>query len=377
MKLSLPQQEFLPALQAVARSCGVRASLPVLANLLMEAENGTVKLSATNLELGVIKSIQADIQEEGAITVPAKTLLEIVGSLSGEKLEVESIGEHLKISTKHFQAKLNCIAESEFPTIPIITESSITVDSGVLKESLPQITFAAASDEGRPVLTGVLVEIKNDKLELVATDGFRLAHKHVGLKSSGNTGMRALIPRRTLEEVVRLLTGEDEESPERLGEPPGVEIGTSENQNQMIFKFKRTYLSSRLIEGQFPAWEKIIPASFENKTIVQRAALLRAVKLASVFAKDAANILKIETGDGKVKILSEAKEIGGQETELEAEVSGSPILIALSSRFLSEILQAISSQTVLIQFSGNLSPVVIRPADEPELEYVIMPIRLN
>lgn len=371
MKVAILQQDLLPKLQSVTRSIGIRNTLPVLANILLETENGKLKLAATNLELGVIKRVNADVSEEGSITVPAKTFLDMVSSLSGSNLTLESANDQLKVSSKNFNATINGISSSEFPAIPLASESSITLDGQVLEQALPEITFAAASEEGRPILTGILTEISKDSLELVATDGFRLAHKTVKLEGASQS-FKSLIPRRTFEEVVRLIA-------EDLGDDKGekVELSTSDNQNQMIFKIGQTQLSSRLIEGQFPVWEKIVPQKFENRTVVDRVQALKAVKLASIFAKDNANIVKFETKQNSLMIASEAKELGAQQTEIEAQVEGSQIVIAFNARYLLEALSAMTKAQVAIEFSGNLSPALVKPIGEEGLEYVIMPIRLS
>jgi len=371
MKLSILQQDLLPALQSASRS-STKTTLPVLSNILLQTEDGKLKLSATNLEIGVIKKVNANITEDGEITIPARTLVEIVSALDGQTIEIESQAEQLKITTKNFNATINGISASEFPAIPLSSENSILIDAKVLSSSLPQITFAAASDEGRPVLTGILTEIKKDSIELVATDGFRLAHKTAKLESSTDSTFRSLIPRRTFEEVVRLIS-------EDLGSSKDekIEISTSEGQNQMIFKIGNSQLSSRLLEGQFPTWEKIIPTEFKNRTVVDRGELLKAIKLASVFAKDNSSIVKINTKESKLVITSEAKELGSQETDVDAQVEGEQILIAFNARFLIEALNATNASQVGIEFSGNLSPALIKPLGQEGLEYVVMPIRLS
>lgn len=378
MKFTILQQDLLPVVQAVARSVGVRANLPVLANVLIQTESGKLKFSATNLEVGVIKVINAQIEEEGEITVPAKTLLEVVASLVGAEITVETTGEQLRLSTiggnasKSFKATLNGISAMEFPSIPLSSEQSLKISSKVLQRSLPQITFAAASDEGRPVLTGILTEIKDGSLQLVATDGFRLAHVKHPFEGDLKQDFKVLIPRRTFEEIVRLIA-------EDLGaEDEPIELSTSENQNQVVFKIGNTQLSSRLIEGQFPSWEKIVPTKYENRTIVDRQELIKAVKLASVFAKDASSVIKVETGaESGLKLSSETRELGEQQTQIEAQVEGGEIVIAFNSRYLIEALSAAPTTQVAIEFSGNLSPVLIKPIGEVGLEYVVMPIRLN
>lgn len=372
MKVLIQQSELFPVLQSVARSCGIKTTLPVLSNVLLSTSEGKLVLSATNLELGVIKKVDAQIIEEGEITVPARTFVEIIASLTGSTIELESFQELLKITTPSFSANLNGISAQEFPAIPLASDHGITLDGKILKESIPEIVFAAAADEGRPVLTGILTEIKKGSLELVATDGFRLAHKSVKTSQVNGLGFRSLIPRRTFEEVVRLIAEEPS-----LKDSSSIDVATTENQNQMIFKIGDTQLSSRLIEGQFPSWEKIVPANFTNKTVIDRADLLKAVKLASVFARGEANIIKLQTSNNKLKLASEGRELGTQQTELEAVSEGEDITIAFNAKFLQDALAAATSAKVLIHFSGNLTPAVIKPDADEELEYVIMPIRVS
>lgn len=367
MKLTILQQDLLPVLQSVSRSCGVRSTLPVLANILLETEDNTLKLSATNLEIGVVRSVKAQVADQGSITVPARTFLEIVSSLPQENIDIESGGDQLKITTSKFSGTLNGIPSTEFPAIPLSSENPVLVEATAIKGGLPQISFAAASDEGRPILTGILTEIKKGTLEMVATDGFRLAHKTTKLNHREETAFRSLIPRRTFEEVVKLIAEE--------GEVESIEISTSEN--QMIFRINQTLLSSRLIEGQFPSWEKIIPESAQNRTIVDRQEFLKGVKLASVFAKDSANIVKIEAKAGGLKLTSEARELGTQESEIDASVEGDEVQVAFNSRYITEAVSACSASQIAIEFSGNLSAALIKPVGDEGLEYVIMPVRLS
>lgn len=371
MKLKVLQQDLLPAVQAVSRSVGAK-NLPVLANILLKTTENGLQLQATNLEIGVIKNIHCKVEEQGSLTVPARTFLEVISPLVGVELELIGTNDQLNITAPNFSGSLNGIPASEFPTIPLAADQSVEIETKVLQESLPQITFAAASDEGRPILTGILTEIKRNGVELVATDGFRLAHKTVSTKISEDISFRALIPRKTFEEVVRVLG--EESNAQKEGK---IKVSTSENQNQMIFAIGETTISSRLIEGQFPSWEKIVPTKFVSKATLERSEFIRAVKLASVFARNEANVIKIETQEKQLKLTSEAKQLGAQETEVDAQIEGEAVTIAFNSRYLLDALSACSSKQIVIEFSGDLSPALIKPVDEKDLEYVVMPIRLT
>lgn len=367
MKFSILQQDLWPSLQAVARSCGVRSQLPVLSNILLSADKGQVKLSATNLEIGVVKLISAEVTEEGEITVPSKTLTDVVANLSGEKIGFTASEDQLEINTGSFSSKINGISAAEFPSIPLAGKEAAVIAPEAFVKSLPQVTFAAAADDGRPILTGILTEIKDKKLQLVATDGYRLAHKTVPLPEGAT--FRALVPRRTLEEISRLI-GEEESD--------NIKIATSDDQNQIIFKFGNTQVSSRLIEGQFPAWEKIIPAEAKARLVVERAEILKAVKLASVFTRNEANVVKLQNpASGGLVLTSEAKEVGSQKKEIEATVEGEEMQIAFNTKFLMDVLSVISTSQVIIELSGSLSAALIKPMGEEGLQYIIMPVNLS
>lgn len=366
MKFSILQQDFISSLQAVARSCGVRSQLPVLGNILLASDEGKLKLAATNLEIGVVKKISADITEEGEITVPAKTLVELVANLAGEKITFSTNGDCLEISTANFSSNISGIPASEFPTIPLQSSEGVVLELEVLVKSLPEVMFCAASDDGRPILTGILTEIKGGNLQLVATDGYRLAHKVMPTKEKLN--FKALVPRRTFEEAARLISENKTDQ---------VEISTSEDHNQMIFSFGNTKLSSRLIEGQFPSWEKIIPTQTKARIIIERLELLKAVKLASVFTRSEANIVKLHNIGRDLILTSEAKELGNQEKKVEAEVEGEELEIAFNTKFLIDVLQAVNSSQVIIELSGNLSAALIKPVGEEGLQYIIMPVNLS
>ena len=365
MKFSSLQQDLLPSLQTVSRSVGMHGNLPVLGNILISAADNKLKIAATNLEIGVIKNINAKVTEPGEITIPAKTLVELINGLGDLDINFESKGDNLEIESGNFKAKINGISANEFPAIPVNGDQVVSFRKEILKK-INEVLFAAAIDEGRPTLTGVLIESTKESLNFVATDGFRLAHKH--LKVEKNSSFKSLIPKRTFEEVLRILDEEDVED---------VEISTSKDQNQIIFKIGNVLISSRLIEGNFPSWEKIIPTDIKTRVIVERSLFFKAIKLASVFAKGEANVVTLNPGTGKISITSEAKELGNQQNEVEAEVSGENFGVSFNAKFLQDLLQAVSAQQILMELSGPLSATLIKPMGVEGLEYILMPVRTN
>lgn len=373
MKFSVLQQDFLPILQAVARSVGYRSTLPVLDNVLLAVEDlpagkagKKLKIAATNLEIGVIKYLSIEAEEPGEITVPAKTLAELISGLGQNKVSLESNGEILTLQSGKFKATLNGIAASEFPAIPLSSEKGISFPKEAFLAS-SQILFASAVDEGRPVLTGILTEVVDNKLDFVATDGFRLAHRRFDLPKN-TIQFKSLVPKRTFEEVLRLISEEEVDE---------VTIAVSGNQNQAVFSLGNTIVSSRLIEGQFPAWGKIIPQKIVARAMVEKNELLQAIKLASVFAKNEANVVVLTTHKGLLKLESHAKEVGGQENEIEGEVEGEQLQAAFNSKFLQDAISAVPSSQVMLEFSGALSAALIKPIGVEGLEYIIMPVRLS
>ena len=365
MKFTVLQQDLLPSLQAVSRSVGVRSTLPVLDNIYISAEGKKIKIAATNLEIGVIKHLSVEVEKAGGITVPAKTLVDLVSGLGPNKITLESTDEILTVQSAKLKATINGISATEFPAIPLSKDKGIDFPKEALLSS-SQILFASAVDEGRPVLTGVLTEVLGGKLDFVATDGFRLAHRQVSLPKDVPE-FKSLIPRRTFEEILRLMAEEDVET---------INISTSENQNQVIFSLGQTIVSSRLIEGNFPAWGKIIPTEIVARAMVDKEELLKAIKLAAVFAKNEANIVVLTIKKNSLGLKSSVKELGSQENEIEADCEGD-MQIAFNNKFLQDAISNIPSSQIMIEFSGLLSAALIKPIGVGGLEYIVMPVRLS
>jgi DNA polymerase III subunit beta len=366
MKFTILQQDLLPILQSVSRSTGVRSTLPVLDNLLLAVEGAKLKVAATNLEIGVIKYVSITEGVDGELTVPAKPLVELISTLGQNKVTVESTGEILTVASGKVKASINGISATEFPAIPLSSGTDTNFPKDIFLSS-QQILFAAAVDEGRPVLTGILTDIKDSKLDFIATDGFRLAHKQIKLEQEIKD-FKSLIPKKTFEEILRIISEQEVEQ---------ISLSASENQNQVVFTLGQTIVSSRLIEGNFPAWEKIIPQKIIGRMVVEKSLLTQAVKLASVFARNEANIVILNTKKGSVSLRSSAKEIGSQQNEIEADIEGDDLEIAFNTKFLQDAISNIPTSQLMIEFSGNLSASLIKPVGLEGLEYIVMPVRLS
>ena len=371
MKVSVLQENLSKGVAIVSRSTSTQAQLPILANILLATEKGRLKLSATNLETGINFYLGAKIEEEGAITVPAKTLVELISSLSPEKIHLETKGDSLKISSLNFKAEINGINASEFPKIPSFKgKPSFAFEAKDFKEMVDQVAFSAATDEGRPVLTGVRLAVKNGKLSLVATDGYRLSVKRLQSPirqpvEQAKFKKPLIIPARTLQEV------------SRIKEEGEIKILIMEKGNQLIFGLEDVEVVTRLIEGEFPAFEKIIPGEKKTKAVVDREELLRAIKITSIFARETANIVKFQISKNKLQISANAPQVGSNEALVEVKIEGEENEIAFNFRYLVDFLNSVTSEEIAFEMTGPLNPGVFKIKDDPAFLHIIMPVRLQ
>lgn len=370
MKLTVLQENLNDALHIASRFTSPKAQLPVLANLLLSAEKNRLIISSTNLEISSSVSIGAKVENVGQITVPSRTLTDIVANLKPGSVNLNSDKEHLEIRLDGFTSSVSGMNASDFPSVPKeLGKSSVTLKAKKFSEVLSYVLFAVSTDETRPVLTGVLMIIDPDKLELVATDGFRLSRSQLRLGKSGKIDSdRLIIPKTALSELSRLGAGENE-------------IGFSFNkeESRVVFSVGNTILSSRIIEGDFPDFEKIIPKNNQVKLDLNKEDFLRSVKLASVFARDSANVVKIEIGKKNINITSESSQSGSQKNSVDAKVQGltEDISIAFNYRFLEEFLGSVTGENVLVEINDASSPGVFLDPKDKNYLHLIMPVKLQ
>ncbi len=369
MKLSVMQENLARGLQIVSRAVSTRSTLPVLANVLLRTEDAGLKLTATNLEIGITCWVPGKIDTDGATTVPARLLTDLVNSLPGsERVDLElQAGESLRIRSGHFESHIKGIDADEFPAIPSAGERPTTrIAQKVLRKALAETTFAAATDEARPILTGVLARFEGDHLTLAAADNYRIAVKTIPvLDPVEDTSI--VVPARSLAELVRVLAEVEE----------AVDIVLSPSRNQVLFHLEGVDLVSRLIDGQFPNYQQVLPQTHTTRAVVEREELLKAVRLAALIASSSANIIKLEVGvDGETGLTVTANaEIGDNEGRIEAAVEGDGTTIAFNARYLTDVLQNVDVDQFAIELNGPLSPGVFRPVEESGYVHVVMPVR--
>ena len=367
MKLKVLQENLQTSLTNASRFVSSKAQLPVLANILLKATKTKLVVASTNLEIAISSAIGAQVSQEGEIAVPARAITEIVANLLPGTVTLTAEKEQLKIESQNSTLNVLSMNTADFPVIPqkIEAKDSLSLPKEPFLQGLSQVLFASSIDETRPVLTGVLMIFKPQELVLVATDGFRLSQKRIegkGLKKS----QRLILPKSVLVEIARL-SAEGEE----------ILFNYKESENQAAFAFSDTVLSSRVLEGEFPDFEKIMPKETSLSVELDKEDFLRAVKLSSVFARESANIVKLVFSKNSAKILAESPSSGSQETEIEARTEGAGLEIAFNYRFLEEFLHATRGETVKIGLSSAASPGVFTDPSDKSFMHLIMPVRVQ
>jgi len=362
------QENLARGLSVVSRAVSNR-SLPVLTNVLLKTEDAGLKLTATNLEIGITYWVPGKIESDGATSVPARLLTDLVNSLpGGEPIDLElGDGETLHIRSGRFESNIKGISADDFPTVQTAGERPVTrIPQNVLRHALDETAFAAASDEARPILTGVLARFEGDQLTLAAADNYRIAVKTITILDPVEE-TSVVIPARALHELSRVLTDTDDP----------VSVVLAHARNQVLFHLEGVDLVSRLIDGQYPNYQSVLPASHSTRAVLDREELLRAVRPAALIAHESANIVKLGVGlDGDSGITVSANaEVGDHVGRIEAEVDGDGTTIAFNARFLADVLTNVDAEQFALELNGPLSPGVFKPLGDDRYVHVVMPLR--
>ena len=371
MKLQVLQENLNKALSFSSRFASPKAQLPVLGNILLSAKKTKLLVSATNLEISISIALGAQVKEDGELTVPAKTIVDIVSNLPPSTVQLETQKENLEISCTGFSSRLSGMNSSDFPVVPfsIGKGTGINLPKEDFLESLSQVSFSASSDETRPIITGILFVFEKGSLYMVATDGFRLSQKKIKLDSVVKI-KKLVLPKTALLELPRV--AEDQDT---------LVFSYKEKENQILFETGNVVLSSRILEGEFPPYDKIIPKDTSIKIRVDKEELLRAVRLASVFARDSANVVRMVVGKDDLQLLAESSSSGSQKTKIEATVESTSgeggFEIAFNYRFLEDFIKAVKGEEVNMGFSNANSPGVFTDPKDPDYLHLIMPVKIQ
>jgi DNA polymerase-3 subunit beta len=373
MKLSCLQENLDRGLNVVGRAVAVRTTLPITNNVLLATDKSRLKLSATNLEMAISCWIGAKVEEEGAITVPARLLSEFISSLPTENVDMVLSPQTKTVGLKcaRFEARISGVDAKDFPPIPKVEGGIATkVEVEAFKQAIAQVAFAAATEESRPVLTGVDAEFDGDTLTLAAADGFRLAVYKLPLAQPVAQKTEVIIPARTLAELNRLMADQEE----------AVEITVNPEKGQALFKLKDIELVSQLIQGSFPNYSQLIPKKYTTKAVISVADFLRATKTASIFARDGSGIVRLvvapggEMTPGKVTVSARSEEIGDDVGEIDAMVEGDEAKIAFNGKYLTDVLGVLGEAQVALETTNPSSPGVLKPVGVDNYIHVVMPM---
>lgn len=375
MKLTITQAQLAYGLGIVSRAVSPRSTLQVLNNILIATDEGRLRLSATNLELGITCWIGAEIEEEGSVTLPARIFSDLVNTLPGDKV-------HLSLTTRTQTLNIHCgtsnfdikgIDAQEFPPMPVPDLSTgVELNIADFKNMIHQVSFAASSDEARPVLQGVLMEIIDSEISLAATDGFRISVRTAALTSSTSSPVNVIIPARSLSELARIATDGNE----------SVIMVVPPDRGQVIFHMKNVELVTQLIEGDFPDYKAIIPRTFKTRTIISTNEFLKACRQGEIIAREGNNVIRLNLqpqneAPGTVEFSTQSEEMGSGEVVVDANIEGPELLVAFNVRFLSEVLEVINTPNTVLETNANNTPGLLSPVGTDSFRHVIMPMHLG
>lgn len=372
MHIVCTQENLAKGVNLVSKISTTRGSLPILSNILIKAQNGEIILSATDLELGIKTLVPGKVELSGSITIPARLLNEFVNSCNDEQISIELEGESVEVSSKRYTAHLNGLDASEFPLIPELKGTPFAlINAEVLRTAMAQVAFAASRDESRPILTGINLIFKANQIKLVATDSYRLVEKSIKGNSLVESDTAVAIPVTTILEVLRIINSED------------TEIKIYLTDNQVMFVISRTTIVSRIVEGKFPEYEQLIPKSFSNTTILEKTELVNALKLTNLFAREAANNVKIKIKPNLLELIAIAPQVGDNVARLVSVTQGEEMEIAFNTKYLLDALAQIHQNKVVlhtnkpINASERTDPGMLTGEEDTSYRSIIMPLRMD
>ena len=364
MKFRISKEAFLEGLQKVQHVVSSRTTLPILSNVLLVARDGRLQFTTTDLDVGITGSVEAEIDKEGATTLPAKRLVSIVRELPASEVEVSVDSKnHASIRSGPSFFKIIGLGESEFPPLPDFSAAKeFRIPQSVLRDGLKKTSYAISTDETRYVLNGIFTSFRDGKMTLVATDGRRLAMVDSDLEFPASHETDVIIPSKAVQELQRLL-GESGELILKL------------NDNQISFVIGDTLLCSKLIDGSYPNYRQVIPGDSNERVVISREALLETVRRVSLLSSDKANSVKLVFSENRIEVTANSPDVGEAQESMDVIYQGPPMQIAFNPEFLQAPLRALDSEHVYLDLIDEMSPGVLRI--EGTFLYVLMPMRVT
>lgn len=370
MKFLCQREHLLNSIQIVQKAVSTKSTTPITGGIYIKAENGTVELQANDYETGIICSLPVHVFSNGTTVLASKYFSEIVRKLPGDTVEISSSTDNSTILIKSGNARYSLVSmpHEEFPLVQSIQSvNTYEIPENLLKNMIRQTTFACSQDDSRPVFTGVLLEIENEKMNMVATNTHRLAFRTGIINNHTMSSLKVIVPSKILNELNKILSAETEEN-----------VRINWYQNKLAFQFRDIYMETQLIDGQFPNYQQVIPKNFKTTVSVQTNTMAEIVERASLLTRDGDyNVVKMETKDMNITVTSNNPEVGAGYEEAEAKTEGEQITIAFNARYILDVLKVIDVTDIEISFTSPLTPAIIKPGELDHFMYVITPVRTN
>ena len=372
MKLIILKENIKKGLDIVERATGKNLTLPILNNILIKAENNLIYLKATNLELGIKYWTLAKIEKEGEITVPAKLLSDFISSLPNEKINLEIKNQVLQINCGNYKTKINGLKADDFPIIPEIeTKEFIEINNIPFSQGISSVVGVCSPTQTRPEISGVFFNFQKDNLRIAATDSFRLAEKIIYYEKNKEKEFSFILPQRAAQELINILS-------EKEGK-----LKIYNSLNQILFDFlisetphSQFQLTSRLIEGDYPNYQEIIPKEYKTQIILSKNEFLNRIKIASLFSGKISEVkIKTDSQQGGIEIFSQSPELGENKSFLTGKINGENTAVSFNFKFLLDGISNIKSQELIFELNGDNGPAILKPVGSTDYIYVIMPIK--
>jgi len=367
MKLTVLQENLSEALSIASRFVASRPQLPILSNFFLKVSKNELKISATNLEIGINYHCGAKVLKEGETTVLAKPFFEFISSLPADKINLNLKKEALAVDCHHFKASFPTTPAGNFPHISTKVSQKISLSHQVFSQAMAKVVFAASNDESRPVLSGVHFQFDDSQCLLSATDGYRLSFQKITLEKK-YPKLDFIVPAAVLTELARIKFNDKEEE---------FELGLSDEEKQAVFFLPRIEFTSRLLEGEYPKIEEIIPKDKKTTVIVDREEFLHIIRVSAIFARDAANIVKLDFNKDQLTISANAPSLGENQNKMAIKMEGKNQRVAFNFHFLLDFLQAVKDDEIQIELNESAKPVIFKLPQKKEFLHIIMPVRLQ
>ncbi len=365
MKVICTQENLKTGLVSVGRIISSSVSLPILSNVLLKTENGLLKISSTNLEIAVTTYVRCKVEEEGVVTVACKTLSDLVGSLPNKNITLETKETELSVETENYHTTIKTLPAEEFPLIPEVENvKNFSLSSQELKQALTQVVFAVSTNQTQPEISGVLFKTEGGVLKIAATDRYRLAEKKLNLSENPNLPHSLILPQKTIIELSR-----------NIGTQEG-QVQIAVNETQISFTLNNTQIVSRLIDGEYPPYEQIIPSEFTTTITTNRQALVNGLRAGGVFSQNNASVkVEYDSSAQALVLHTESGELGKSVVELPSRVEGQNGGLMVNFHYLLECLANLTAENVVIKVTNDSSPSLLTPENNDSYLYLVMPIK--